>query len=264
MAGKFTVKTIGYIRVSNDCRNDKELSFKMQKDAIEAFGRAHKQGIKLFCYDDGVPGTTPWQDRPGMRQLMDILKPGDLVVSYRRDRLARDAEVRMEITQEFQEKGVIYASAQGDSANDSGADGYMGRAVSDMFAELESKFISKRMRENVLQRREQGKVLGVPPIGYKLGAEGRLELDYRCIDSIRIICERRAKGDSFQKIARHLNDLGYTTTQGKPFRRNSCAFAYKAQKILDPIALVITPTRLVSNPVLDMDAKERAEYLLAE
>jgi DNA invertase Pin-like site-specific DNA recombinase len=86
-----------------------------QEQSIRAFLR--QQGVRQFRFfeDRGVPGAV--EDRPGLAELLAELRPGDVVVVARLDRLARDL-----LTQEFLLREIRQRGADLVSCSDTEAD----------------------------------------------------------------------------------------------------------------------------------------------
>jgi len=84
-------------------------------------------------------------------------------------------------------------------------------------AELSQK-IKWGMRENIYKGKTTG---GYTALGYKVGADKRLEIDERGAAIVRMIFTEYDSGKTFAEICAMLNDAGYVTQRGKAFRHDT-------------------------------------------
>ena len=82
---------VGYMRIST-----KEQKFDLQHDALAAAGVADR-----YCYQDVASGAK--QARPGLAACLKALHPGDTLVVWKLDRVARSLLHLLEIMQDLQE-----------------------------------------------------------------------------------------------------------------------------------------------------------------
>ena len=78
-----------------------------------------------------------------------------------------------------------------------------------------SRTRSRRIKESMRERALQGQALGKPPYGYRIGAEGKLEIvseEARVVELIFRLYTRDEMG--FRLIAQHLNERGIPTRRG--------------------------------------------------
>jgi DNA invertase Pin-like site-specific DNA recombinase len=139
---------LGYARVSTGDR-----SLDGQRDALEKAGAG-----RLFA--DTVTGTA--RRRPELDRLLDQLRPGDVVVVTRYDRLARSLKDLLEIVEMIEAKGAEFRSLAEDIDTTTPA----GRLVFHVFAsiaEFERGRIAERTREGLEETCKRGRVGGRPP-----------------------------------------------------------------------------------------------------
>ena len=89
---------IGYARVSTHDQN-----LDLQKDALQAAGCE-----KIFV--DELSGAAA--TRPGLRQAMDALREGDVLLVWRLDRLGRSLRNLIELVGQLDERKVGFRSLQ--------------------------------------------------------------------------------------------------------------------------------------------------------
>lgn len=139
---------IGYARVST---GDQKLE--AQIDALEEAGAER-------VYADKITGSK--RSRPQLDQLIDQLRPGDVVVVTKYDRLARSLHDLLSLVETIRERGGGFRSLAEDIDTTSPA----GRLVFHVFASIaqfERERISERTREGLQAARRRGRVGGRPP-----------------------------------------------------------------------------------------------------
>lgn len=139
---------LGYARVSTDDQN-----LDAQIDALEAADAA-----RVFA--DRITGTA--RRRPELDRMLDQLRPGDVVVVAKYDRLARSLHDLLDIVKTIQDAGAGFRSLAEDIDTTTPA----GRLVFHVFASIaqfERERISERTREGLEAARRRGRIGGRPP-----------------------------------------------------------------------------------------------------
>lgn len=159
----------GYARCST---SEKEQDIDRQKRELKEFGAT--DDTIYFEYESGTK-----VDRPEFNKLLNIVKPGDTIVTTEVSRLTRSTKQLCDIIQLISDKGlklVIKGSVTIDCSN--GEIDPMTKSFLQMagvFAELERNLISARVKSGLDNARAKGKTLGrpktdkddIPPIFYK-------------------------------------------------------------------------------------------------
>ena len=139
---------IGYARVSTE---DQRLD--AQTDALAAAGAE-----RVFA--ERISGAR--RARPELDRMLDQLRPGDVVVVTKYDRLARSLKDLLEIVEAVGARGAGFRSLAEDIDTTTPA----GRLVFHVFASIaqfERERISERTREGLAAARARGRVGGRPP-----------------------------------------------------------------------------------------------------
>jgi len=139
---------LGYARVSTD-----DQSLDGQTDALAAAGAA-----RIFA--DRISGTA--RQRPELDRLLEQLRPGDVVVVAKYDRLARSLRDLLEIVDTVQARGAGFRSLAEEIDTTTPA----GRLIFHVFASIaqfERERIAERTREGLAAARRRGRVGGRPP-----------------------------------------------------------------------------------------------------
>lgn len=148
----------GYARVSTD-----DQVFDAQVDALNVAGAE-----RIFA--DKISGSR--RQRPELDRMLDQLRPGDVVVVTKYDRLSRSLQDLLAIVDAIQGKGAGFRSLAEDIDTTTPA----GRLVFHVFASIaqfERERISERTREGLAAARKRGRVGGRPPA---LSPEQRAEV----------------------------------------------------------------------------------------
>lgn len=139
---------LGYARVSTE-----DQTLDGQQDALLAAGAGR-------IFSDRISGTA--RHRPGLDRMLDQLRPGDVVVVTKYDRLARSLKDLLDIVDAVQARGAGFRSLAEDIDTTTPA----GRLVFHVFASIaqfERERISERTREGLEAARRRGRVGGRPP-----------------------------------------------------------------------------------------------------
>ena len=133
---------IGYARVSSDDQN-----LNLQRDALK---KAKCERI----YEEKESGGKA--DRPQLLRLMESLRPGDMLVVWRLDRLGRSLKHLIDTVEKLEAHGVGFQSVtEGIDTTNSG-----GKLVFHIFAalaEFERRLIRERTRVGLTAARARGR-----------------------------------------------------------------------------------------------------------
>ena len=164
---------VGYARVSTQ---DQHLTG--QLEALKAAGAAP-------IYREKVSGVRA--DRPQLAKLMAALKPGDVVVVTKLDRLGRSTRELLELIERIGKAGASFRSL-GDPLWDTSSS--QGRLLSTLLAAI-AEFERDLIRERTGDGRKRAMANGV-----KFGRKPKLS-DFQRKDALR----RRAAGETLTEIA---------------------------------------------------------------
>ncbi len=138
----------GYARVSTEAQN-----LVSQTDALTGAGAA-----RVFA--DRISGSL--RARPELDRMLDQLRPGDVVMVTRYDRLARSLKDLLDIAATIANRGAGFRALAEDIDTTTPA----GRLVFHVFASIaqfERERIAERTREGLAAARARGRVGGRPP-----------------------------------------------------------------------------------------------------
>jgi DNA invertase Pin-like site-specific DNA recombinase len=187
VAAYSNVVRIGYARVSGRSQDHQ-----MQLDALAV----------ASCREVIVETASTRGERPKLRATLDVLKPGDTLVIYKPDRVARSIkELLVLLEDELHARGINLHILTGICAglhkpNAASMAEKMLFLVAAMAAEMERELIQERTRDGLAAAEAQGRRGGRPPA-----------LDR---DTLAVAIDRRKRGESVTSIAKHLK-IGRST-----------------------------------------------------
>jgi DNA invertase Pin-like site-specific DNA recombinase len=140
---------IGYARVSTD-----EQNLDLQQDALK------RAGCDRIFQDHGVSGMAC--QRPGLDEALASLKPGDILVVWKLDRLGRSLAHLIELIQKLRLRDCGFQSIS-EGMDTSTPAGWMLFQVIGSLAEFERALIVERTKAGLVAARKRGQALGRKP-----------------------------------------------------------------------------------------------------
>ena len=171
-------RLVGYARVSTD---DQDLS--LQIDALT------KQGIPTSAiFLDKLSGAKT--DRPGLAKCLETLRPGDILVVWRLDRLGRSMRHLITLVEDLRAKGIGFRSLNEGAIDTTCASGELIFNIFSALAQFERRLIQERTKAGGLAAaRARGRNGGRPKVtsaeakvvlAKKLHADKSPEIDDIC------------------------------------------------------------------------------------
>jgi DNA invertase Pin-like site-specific DNA recombinase len=139
---------LGYARVSTGGQN-----LEAQVEALKAAGAER-------IYSEKISGSQ--LDRPELDRLLDQLRPGDVVVVAKYDRLSRSLQDLLIIVETIRNRGAGFRSLAEDIDTTTPA-GRLVFHVMSSIAQFELERIAERTKEELAAARKRGRVGGRPP-----------------------------------------------------------------------------------------------------
>jgi DNA invertase Pin-like site-specific DNA recombinase len=137
---------IGYARVST-----LEQNLDLQIDALEKAGCE-----KIFT--DKMSGA---KTRPGLDEALTFLRPGDVLVVWKLDRLGRRTVKLIQLIEELKERGIGFKSLS-NAIDTTTPEGMFIYRISSSFAELERDLARERTMAGLSAARARGRLGGRP------------------------------------------------------------------------------------------------------
>jgi DNA invertase Pin-like site-specific DNA recombinase len=152
---------VGYMRVSSE--SDRQ-STDLQRDALLAAGVDVRH-----LFEDRASGAK--DDRAGLTQALDFVRPGDVLVVWKLDRLGRSLSHLLSIINTLKEKQVAFRSLT-EGMDTTTPSGELLFHVFGALAQYERALIQERVVAGLEAAKKRGRVGGRPPAiaGEKLDA----------------------------------------------------------------------------------------------
>lgn len=210
------INAVSYTRYSSDKQQRSSITAQL-KDIHEFAEKNHIRIIEDYI-DEAQSGTN--DRRINFQRMIRDAPNGEfqLVLVHRMDRWARNVEDAMTYRKRLKLFGVQLIGVL-DFHDDASPEGSFFNLINMGLAEMQSKKIARDCFNGLKVHARDGEhVGGIPPLGYKRGADKRfLEIDEKGAEAVRIIFQMAVDGAGYRRIQTHLNNLGYTTQRGKPF-----------------------------------------------
>ena len=196
---------LGYLRIS---KADGSQVLDLQRDALLAAGVEADQ-----LYQDLASGKR--DDRPGLAACLKALRPGDVLVAWKLDRLGRDLRHLVNLVHELTGRGVglRILTGQGASIDTTTAAGKLVFGIFAALAEFERELIIERTKAGLLAARARGRHGGRPykmtPAKLRFARAAMADQETRVAD----LC--RELGVTRQTLYRHVSPEGALRPDGE-------------------------------------------------
>jgi site-specific DNA recombinase len=212
-------RVFAYLRVSSIGQVNDGAGLDAQTDACQAWAALHGVEIAETFTDAAVSGAKPIAERPGLMSALAALDTGDILLVYKRDRIARDTMTALVIDDQVARRGARIVSTQGEASDDDTPTGKFVRTVLDAVAELERAMIKARLNAGRAAKKRRGlKTTRVIPYGFRVGADRKtLEPEPAEQAVLGDIMGLRASGMTLREIQAALSERGVLARGGKPF-----------------------------------------------
>lgn len=196
-----------------------DLSPFQQQELVEAYHKARadklpRLGLEYNLIDAGRSGGVPLKDRPAGARLIEIARPGDIIICAEDSRFGRDTVDSVEMARWFKAKGVAihFLNFVGFEVDTSSSMGEFFLTIAMAFATLQRRQIGERTKRGVESRTQlgiyQNRRFGMKHITDDNGNRILVanEEEIRVIKQIEHLYFTRRWGTS--RIATHFNHLG--------------------------------------------------------
>jgi putative DNA-invertase from lambdoid prophage Rac len=200
----------GYVRVSTDRQASEGESLGTQERALQGYAMMHGMALDRVFIERGVSGSKPLIERPQGAALLAALKPGDVILTPKLDRMFRSALDALKVLGELRDNDVSLHML------DLGGD-VTGNGISKMVftvlaavAEAERDRTRERIRDVKADQKSRRRYLGgTVPFGFRVGDDGELvEVPDEQAAIVRMKTMRLA-GASLRTIAEAMQAEGF-------------------------------------------------------
>lgn len=211
-------KAVIYARYSSERQT--EQSIEGQLRACHEFAEAEDILIVEEYIDRAISGTT--DHRPQFQRMINDSKQLDIdyIIVYKLDRFARNRYDSAIYKARLKQNGIRLLSAMEkitDSPEGIIMEGLL-EAMNEYYSAELSQKIRRGMRENVIKGKSTG---GNIALGYRIGPDKRFEIDPKQAAVVQKIFEMYSRGGTYADIINELNAIGYKTSRGNAFNKNS-------------------------------------------
>lgn len=225
------MKGVIYARYSSDKQN--EQSIEGQVRVCKEYCKRNGIDIIHIYADRAVSASKNIEHRLEFQKMIkdSEKQKWECVVVYKLDRFARNRYDSAVYKARLKKNGVRLISATENISDN--PEGIILESVLEGMAEFYSKELSQKvtrgMYESALKAHSTG---GTIPMGYKVGADKKLEIDPLYAPLVKEAFDLYANGFTVKQICDKFNAAGYKTKRGAPFNRNSFKTVFSNRKYI--------------------------------
>jgi len=186
--------------------------------------------IEVYA-DRAIPGKT--DKRPEFQRLIDDSgkKKFEAVVVYKTDRFSRNKYDSAIYKKKLKKNNIeLHYAAE---AIPQGPEGILMESLMEGLAEYYSAELSQKIRRGMHESALKCQSVGSnKPFGYMTGLDKTLQIDQNEANGVRMIFDMYIQGETKTAICERLNSLGFKTSQGNPFNKNSIDRIIKNEKYI--------------------------------
>lgn len=198
-------RAIIYTRFSPRANADKSESCEVQRDYCEKYAAKNGMEVAAVFDDPDVSGADEFREK--LWQAIEALQKGDVLLVYKRDRLARNVYLSEQINRAVEKKGATIEAVTGDVKGDS-AEVIMIRQVLAAIAEYERKMIASRTRHAMRFHMANGRRMGAEcPYGWSPDPDDakRMVPNFAEREVVELIQSLHRAGMAYNSITTQLN-----------------------------------------------------------
>jgi putative DNA-invertase from lambdoid prophage Rac len=204
-------RVFGYARVSTARQASEGESLDVQQRMLAGYAQMNGLNIDKVFVERGVSGSKPIGSRPQGEALLSALRPGDVVITPKLDRMFRSALDALDVLGKLKKAGISLHMI--DLGGDVTGDGIskLVFTILSAVAEAERDRTRERVTETKRDQRQRGRYLGgKAPWGYQIGDDGALVPIPEKQAAIRRMQKLRAQGLALRPIAAAMRKSGVT------------------------------------------------------
>jgi len=210
------MKTRIYTRFSPRRKAEDCLSCETQEQLCREY--AEKKGYQVIevYSDENMSGKD--LDRPGLQDVLADLKRGEILLVYKRDRLARDLMISEFLRRDILKKKAQIECVDGLNMDETDPTAVFICQIMDAFAEYERKLIAIRTSHAMRRHQKNGrKMSSQAPYGFIIDGDSLIpQEDEQKV--IKMITSMSESGISQRKIVKYLNENFKEAARGKEWR----------------------------------------------
>jgi site-specific DNA recombinase len=187
-------------------RNKESESCDTQEALCRTLAKVENLFVKQVVHDPDISGKDEY--RENLWLAINAMEKGDVLLVYKRDRLARNVYLSEQINRSVKKKGGRILAVAGDIEGD-GPEQEMIRQVLAAISEYERKLISMRTSHAMRHHMRNGRRMSSKcPYGWKQDPDddARMVANDEELDAIDRVLELYAENKSYRKTAEAMND----------------------------------------------------------
>lgn len=207
-----------YARYSSS--GQREESIERQLEICNNFAQRNNYTVVDTYIDRAISGRT--DKRPSFLKMIADSKAQlfDYVIVYRLDRFSRARYDSAIYKRKLKDNNVKVLSALENITDD--PNGALIESIYEGMAEFYSRELSEKVTMGMRQNANKGISNGGSiPLGIRLNENRELEIDPKTSIIVKDIFDMYASGKNMKEIVNYLNEKGYKTSIGNPFKINS-------------------------------------------
>ena len=199
-----------YTRVSTGRQADEGESLGAQQRRVEGYAQMNDLRVDRHFVERGVSGSIPLAERPQGAALLQLVKPGDVVITPKLDRCFRSALDALDVLQKLKDRGVsLHMIDLGGDVTGNGISKLLFTILSAV-AEAERDRIRERISDVKADQRRRGQYLGgLVPFGFTVLEDGTLVEHPEQQEAIVTMRGLKAEGKSLRAIADTMKARGF-------------------------------------------------------
>lgn len=266
-----------YARYSSSAQRDVSIDIQLQD--CRRYCELHGLTVVKEYVDRALTGTD--DNRPNFQRMIEDSSTGlyERIVVYQFSRFFRNKEKSVIYKGMLKHKGIRVLSVN--QYVDDGPTGVIVESIFEAMDEFYSLELSQKIKKGMDKNGEKCLCTGGNiALGFKVNKDKQFEVDENTAPIVRKAFEMYADGKTVAEIITHLNSLGYKTSRGVPFNKNSLhtmlknkryigIYTYKGQETPGGIPRIISDElfnkvseRMETNRKAPARARAKAEYLL--
>ncbi len=202
-----------YTRVSTDRQANEGESLDVQRRTVAGYAMMHGHVVDRTFSERGVSGSKPLSERPEGAALLAALKPGDVVITPKLDRMFRSASDAIANLEHMKRNSIsLHMIDLGGDVTGNGIAKLVFTILSAV-AEAERDRIRERISTVKADQKDRNRYLGGSvPFGWRRDQDGQLEKDIAQQSAIQRMAALRDAGMSLRAISQAMQAEGHALT----------------------------------------------------
>ncbi len=205
------MRVYSYTRVSTGRQAAEGESLGAQQRRVEGYAQMNDMRVDRHFVERGVSGSMPLSERPEGSALLQLVQPGDVIITPKLDRCFRSALDALDVLQRLKERGVaLHMIDLGGDVTGNGISKLLFTILSAV-AEAERDRIRERIFDVKQDQRQRGRYLGGRvPFGYRVTDDGALIEVEEEQAATRKMVALRSQGMPLRAVAAHMKERGFS------------------------------------------------------